>query len=69
MKDDHNGRQPLWKTASMEDKLNGRQPQWKTTSMDKKCQWKKTLRKMTLACLVSQFCTELGPAQPELVFI
>ena len=32
---------------------------------------KKTLekpyRKITLACLVIQFCTELGPAQPQLV--
>ena len=26
----------------MEDDLNGRQPQWKTTSMDKKCQWRIT---------------------------
>ena len=24
---------------------------------------------MTLACLVSQFCTELGPAQPKLVLV
>ena len=23
---------------------------------------------MTLACLASQFCTELGPAQPQLVW-
>ena len=34
-------------------------------------QWKKTLRKpyskMTLACLASQFGTELGPAQHQLV--
>ena len=36
----------------MEDDINGRQPQWKMT---------------TLACLTSQFCSELGPAQPQLV--
>ena len=26
-----NGRQPQWKTTSMEDDLNGRRPQWKLT--------------------------------------
>ena len=36
----------------MEDDINGRQPQWKMT---------------TLACLTSQFCSEFGPAQPQLV--
>ena len=35
------------------DDINGRQPQWKMT---------------TLACLTSQFCSELGPAQPQLFF-
>ena len=83
MEDNLNGRQPLWKTTSMEDNLmednlNGRQPQWNTTSMEEQIsmednlQWKKTLkkpyRKMTLACIASQFCTELGPAQPQLVY-
>ena len=38
----------------MEDDLNGRQPQWKMT---------------TLACLASQLCSELGPAQPQLFFL
>ena len=74
MEDDHNGRQPQLKTNSMEDDLNGRQtsmeddlngrrPQWKTTS-------RKSYRKqMTSACLASKSCTELGPAQPQLVSI
>ena len=34
MEDDLNGRQPQWKTTSIEDDHNGRQPQWKTTSME-----------------------------------
>ena len=42
MEDDLNGRQPQWKTTSIEDNLNERQPQWKTTSMGKKCQWRIT---------------------------
>ena len=37
----------------MEDNLNWRQPHWK----------------MTFACLVSQFFTELSPAQPQIVFL
>ena len=45
----------------MEVDLNGRQPQWKTTSR------KPYRNQMTLACLSSQFYTELGPAQPQLV--
>ena len=36
----------------MENDINGSQPQLKMT---------------TLACLASQFCSELGPAQPQLV--
>ena len=52
MEDNLNGRQTIWRTTSMEDDINGRQPQWKMT---------------TLACLTSQFCSELGPAQPQLV--
>ena len=61
MEDDQNGREPQLKTTSMEDELNGRQSQWKTTS-------RKPYRKqMTSACLASQFRTELGPAQPQLV--
>ena len=47
----------------MEDDLNGRQSQWKTTS--RKCQRKQ----MTSACLASKSCTELSPAQPQLVLI
>ena len=45
----------------MEDDLNG-----KKMSMEKKT-LRKPYMKMTLGCLVSQFCTELGPAQPQLV--
>ena len=42
MEEDHNGRQPLWKTALMEDNLYGRQPQWRTTSMEQIYQWMMT---------------------------
>ena len=52
MENNLNGRQTIWRTTSMEDDINGRQPQWKMT---------------TLACPTSQFCSELGPAQPQLV--
>ena len=79
MEDNLNGRQPQWKTTSMKDDLNGRQTQWKTTSMEdnlngRQSQWKTTSRKpyrkqMTSACLASKSCTELGPAQPQLVFL
>ena len=63
MKDNFDGRQPQWKTASMKDDLNGRQTQWKTTSR------KPDRKQMTSACLLaSRSCTELGTAQPELVF-
>ena len=63
MKDDHNGRRTQWKKTSMEDDLNGRQSQWKMTS-------RKPYRKqMTPACLASKSFTELGPAQPQLVFL
>ena len=48
-----NGKQPQWKKTSLEVNLNVRQPQWKTTTIG----------------LTSQFCTELGPAQPQHVHI
>ena len=77
MEDNLNGRQPQWKTTSMEDNLNKRRPEWKTKSMEdelngRQPQWKTTLRKpyrkqMTSACIASRSCTELGPAQPQLV--
>ena len=51
---DLNGRHPQLKMTSMEDDLNGSQPKWKPY-------------RLTLACLASQFCTDLGPAQPQLV--
>ena len=68
IEDDLNRRQTQWKTTSMEDNLNGRQPQWRTISMEdnlngRQPQWKMT----TLACLTSQFCSELGPSQPQLI--
>ena len=34
MEDNINGRQPQWKTTSMEADLNGMKPQWRTTSME-----------------------------------
>ena len=64
MKDGLYGRQHQLKTTSIEDnfnveeELNGSRPQWKPNRMQ-----------MTLACLASQSCTELGPAQPQLAFI
>ena len=53
MEDDIKGRTPLLKSILI---LNGSQPQWKS---DRK--------QMALVCLASQFLTELGPAQPQLV--
>ena len=53
MEDDIEGRTPILKSILI---LNGSQPQWKS---DRK--------QMALVCLASQFCTELGPAQPQLV--
>ena len=47
--------------TSMEDNLNGRQSQWKMTSRNP------YRKQMTPACLASKSCTELGPAQPQLV--
>ena len=34
MQDDLNGRQPHWKTTSMEDDYIGGQPQWKMTTIE-----------------------------------
>ena len=56
MEEDINGRQYKGKNISIEEYLNGSQLQWKS---DRK--------QMTLVCLASQFRTELGPAQPQLV--
>ena len=77
MKDNLNGRQPKWKTTLMEDDLNGRQPQWKMTTMKddnngrqpqlKMNQGKPYRKQLTSACRASKSCTELGPAQPQLV--
>ena len=68
MEDDLKGRRPQWKTTLIEDDLNGgrpewKRPQWKTTSMEDDLNGS-----LTLACLASKFCIELGPAQPQLVF-
>ena len=70
MEDKHSGKRTKWKMTSMEDNLNGRQPIWRTTSMEDDInggqpQWKMT----TLACLTSQYCSELGPAQPHLFLV
>ena len=64
MEDDHNGRQPQWKMTSMEDNLygrqllkralNGRQP------YNKNDPGRMPYRKLTLSCLASQVCFELG---------
>ena len=71
MEDNLNGRQPQWKTTPMEDDLNGK---GKNTSMEEyldgsRPQWKSYRKQMTLACLTRQFCTELGPGQPQLVIV
>ena len=50
------------KTNSMEYDLNGRQSQLKMTS------WNPYRKQITPACLASKSCTELGPAQPQLVY-
>ena len=71
MDDNVNGKPPQWKTTSKnynpirmttsnEDDLNGRQLQWKTSAMEEDLNG-------ILPCLASQCCTELGPAQPQLV--
>ena len=56
-----NSRRSQWKMTSIEDELNGREPQWKTTAIEEALNG-------SLPCLASQFCTELGPAQPQLGF-
>ena len=73
MEDDLNGRQPQWKSPLMEDDLKGRGSQGKNTSMEEyldgsQPRWKPYRKQMTLACLASQLCAELGPAQPQLVY-
>ena len=65
MEDDLNGRLPQLNTITMKDNLNGRRPQWKTTSMEGNLNGRRTQWKMT-SMEASQFCTELGPAQPQL---
>ena len=67
--DNLNGRQTQWQTDAMEDDLNGRrphgrQPHWKTISMEEDRR-----KQMISACLASKSFTELGPAQPQLVFL
>ena len=71
MEDNLNGRQPQWKMTSMEDDFNGRQPQGKNISIEEyldvsRPQWMPYRKQMISA---SQFCTELGPAQPQLVYV
>ena len=79
MEENLNGRQPQWKVTSMKDDLNRRQTQWKMTSMEDKLNgrqsqlkmtsWNPYRKQMTPACLASKSCTELGPAQPQLVLV
>ena len=58
-----NGRQSQWETNSTEDDLNEVRLKWKMTSMEDDCdKWKTTSNNQA-----SQFCTLLGPAQPQLV--
>ena len=64
MEDNLNGGGPHWKINLMEDKLKLRQVLWKTTSMEDTLLEGLTQR---LACPAREFCTELGPAQPQLV--
>ena len=73
MEDDLNGRQPQWKMSTMEDNLNGTRPQWKMILMKdnlngRQSQWKMTSRKPYRKQMTSA-CTELGPAQPQHVFL
>ena len=68
MENDLNVRQLWWKTTSMEDNVSGKQHQWKTNSMEYEINVRQPQSKMTtLVCLASQFCSEFGPAQPQLV--
>ena len=72
IEDDHNGRQHQWKTASIEDVINERQTKWKTNAMEDDLNGRQPQRKpyrkqMTSACPASKSCTELGPAEPQLV--
>ena len=79
MEDDLNGRHPQLKMTSMEDNLNGirlkwKQPKGKNPSIEEyligsQPQWKPHRKQITLACLASQFRTELGPAQPQLLLL
>ena len=34
MKDNQNGRYPMWKMAKVKDGQNGRQPTWKTAKIE-----------------------------------
>ena len=55
MEHDVNGKR---KNTSMEDYPDGSRPQLKPYR-----------KQMILACLADQFCTELGPAQPQLIIM
>ena len=69
MEDDLNGRRSKWKTPSMEDDLKGITPLLKNIVMEVNLtQWKPYRKQMTFVSLASKFSTELGPAQPQLVY-
>ena len=62
MEDFLNGRWPQVKMNSMEEHLYGRGSEWKSTSME-------ALQEANdISLLAGKFCTELGPAQLQLVF-
>ena len=61
MEDSQHGRQPR-------SKENGIQSQWKMTLMDDEHDGRQPALKKTLIGLASQLCTEIGTAQPQLVF-
>ena len=68
MDDELNGRNPQWKTASMDVDINRKQS-YKKTHLQENKSGRRPYWKRTLACLASQFCSELGAAQPHLVLL
>ena len=65
MEENFNERRPL------EDNIKGRTPLLKSILIldGSQPQWKSDRKQMALVCLASQFRTELGPAQPQLLFL
>ena len=70
MEDDLNEDDPNEDNLNEED-LNGgesqfRRTQWKMTTYQENDSGRRPYTTITLGCLASQFCTDLGPAQPQL---